>query len=211
MDLRAICNAFEQIAERVIDAQIELLLAGAIMNLGVLQRMGIGAYFCGDSARSKLVTTRGWTRKQFVFLPLDAAINVRRFITAKNEEAVARGGLLPRFKAAVKGRLFNIGTAIFGAKCVAIAAVIAEIGVTGDLYCLSDFKAFCASCSRRISGRVDGKVEVIESDLGRRIREVRCVGADRQTFVAGDAVECFQVRIDAARHFPIGSGAKRGS
>ncbi len=104
------------------------------------------------------------------------------------------GELLPIGSTPEEARLDHVGPAILGAEDVAVAALVAEIGEVGDLMLLGDRDGL--ACLRLPAAILRAQLEDGDVALGQDEREVRVVGADRQTLVTGEAVQQDQVAAD---------------
>jgi len=117
-----------------------------------------------------------------------------KFIITAQVEAVEGGRLLPGFMGREEAGFDEVGTAVFGAEDVAVAAVVAEVGEVGDLVLGVEGEG---------SGLGGGPLVVIVSEDGNgdftggeSEAEVGVVGADGEAFIAGEAVEEFEMGSD---------------
>ena len=103
------------------------------------------------------------------------------------------------FEAAEKAGLLDVGAAVFGAKHVAVSAIVAGVGVVGQLMRFRHLENAPRHALRRSLRR---EFEVVVGNVHRRslVNEIGNVGANGHALVTVDAVVKPELGADLARH-----------
>ena len=135
------------------------------------------------------------------FIPLAPQRAVNRARGPIDIKLVGPGIGFVGLAAAEEARLLHLRTTLLGTENIAVAALVARIGVVGQLMRLHD-----AQNAARNAADCAGKqfeVVVLDGFGARLVREVGVVGADRHALVAVDAIVKPELRRDLARHAPV--------
>src|SRR3954469_16252892 len=143
---------------------------------------------------------------QLVLPTSDPAGKRTRALRAFEEKSIVWRAGFESIATAVEVRFFQIGAVVLGAERVAIAAVVAVVGEVRDLIGLLQLEQFFVADGHDTAIRTDFHISVSESNFARMVGEVGIIRTNRNAFVARDAIERDQVRIDFLWHRTVLGG-----
>ena len=154
----------------------------------------------GDDAI--LVATAIAVVKCFVSIQkaIDSAGDWHSVGAASDKKTIVRRARFKGAPTAIKIRLLQIGAIVFWAKRVAIAAVIAVVGEVRDLIGLFKYEFSLVADGHDAAVWPDFDVAVRQPQFTGVVSEVGIVRANGNAFIAGDAIERDEMRVDFFRY-----------